>query len=198
MASQPIYGENGEVLDYYDDGIPEELQPAQVQETAPEQRTETPQPGLEAAQEEVAGSAPRPWVVPDMLKGANDLLIGMTVHHDDGDLQGPLVSLCVREIPDGTITVKTYRAAELSQRAFLDNLQKAIAVTMQAHFLAGAERQRRRLEEEAKRKVRQSQASTKPVSPPTPASTMVQPTTSPASPQALKPEKKYATVSMFD
>lgn len=184
---QPIYADTGEVVDHYDDGQAAEV--AQQEEPPAEQT----------------------WTVPDLLKGTSDLFIGMTVHHDDGHTQGPLVSLCVREVPDGPVTVKTFRAAELSEQAFLDNLQKAIAATMQVHFLAWAERQRKKLEEEAKRTARQS-STTKTTSTPAPAtplppkaSTAPKTPASSTSKAAPKPSKsaeknttKYATISMFD
>ncbi|GCE32012.1 hypothetical protein KDA_74960 [Dictyobacter alpinus] len=221
MASQPIYGDNGEIVDYYDDGLPDEQSPTLVK-TA-EQCEKMAQPQTEAEQEEPSENTARNWTVPDLLKGSNDLFIGVTIQHDDGDPQGPLVLLFAREVPDGVVHTKAFRAAELSQRAFLDNLQKAIAATMQLHFLAWSDRQRRRLEEEAKRKARPSQplpkssattalgaanahssstsatVSSTPQASPSPVPASTQKSSKATSKEATKkPEQKYATVSMFE
>lgn len=206
MALQPIYGEGDQIVDYYDDGQPEKQSPEQHEGT---------QAVEEVAPASPKGDSQKSWTVPDLLKGMNDLFIGITVHHDDGNAQGPLVSLFVREVPDGKVHVKTFRAAELSQQAFLDNLQKGIAITMQAHFLAWAEQQRKKLVEEEKRKVRQSSSTTKttakaepaptkvatPVAAPTPSvsTTPVQKTAkSPVTTKETEKKPKYATISMFD
>jgi hypothetical protein len=208
MAQQPIYGDNHEIIDYFDDGLPSEEASQETPEQEPVVQEPVATPPAEATQAAEA-TAPSTWTVPEMLKSANDLFVGTTVHHDDGDPQGPLISLFAREVPDGPVTVRTFRAAELSQHAFLDNLQKAIAVTMQAHFLVWAEKQRKRLEEEARRKARQPSA-TKPT-PPVAQATVTPPVQRPATPTptqkpATKPtpaqpageKKKYETVSLFD
>ena len=202
MALQPIYGEGEQIVDHYDDGLPEE----QHEQKGPVE--EIPPASLE-------GEPQNSWTVPDMLKGMNDLFMGITVHHDDGNPQGQLVSLFVREVPDGAVHVKTFRAAELSELAFLDNLQKGIAVTMQAHFLTWTEQQRKKLVEEEKRKARASTPTTKTVSTAPSTATKVASSVAPTSPlttsaPAQKPTKssvpakeaekkpKYATISMFD
>ena len=219
MALQPIYDDNGEVIDHFDDGLPEEQPAAPVKEAA-QQREEIPPAQTETRREEPSEVVPQSWTIPDLFKETTDLFIGTTIHHDDGDPQGPLISLFARELPDGMVHVKTFRAEELSQRAFLDNLQKGIAATMQAHFLAWAERQRKKLEDEAKRKARTTQASAKSsstgasvpttstasstgASVPTPSQTSSsaqaqKATKSVPKEAAKKPEQKYATVSMFD
>lgn len=202
MAQQPIYDE-GVIVDYFDDGSgeqpPEASEPEQVSEEAQE---ETPLvPETESPQEEAA----HPWKVPEMLR-TSDLFIGITMQHDDGNERGPLIVLHARELPEGNIHVKTFRAAELSRQAFLDDLQKGIASTMQTYLLAWADAQRKRLEEEAKRKARAAQAR-----PPTPAPSVPTATkqgTSAASPPRAAapsqkpskpaPDKKYTTLSMFD
>jgi hypothetical protein len=206
MALQPIYGDGGQIVDYYDDGLPEEQPPEQHEERLPVEETSP------AARE---GEPQNSWTVPDLLKGMNDLFIGITVHHDDGHPQGPLVSLFGRLVPDGEVHVRTFRAAELSQQTFLDNLQKGIAVTMQVHFLAWAEQQRKKLAEEEKRKARVSSSTTKTAAkaPPTPtkvatpvASTLTHASSASAQKTAksqvtteeTEKKPKYATLSMFD
>ncbi|GHP00681.1 hypothetical protein KSF_107280 [Reticulibacter mediterranei] len=207
MARQPIYDE-GVIVDYYDDGFPEEHPPAPVGETE-----EPPREDPQAAPTDALPLASPTWTVPDLLKRTNDLFIGTTIHHDDGHPQGPLISLFARELPEGgSVQVKTFRTAELSEQAFLDHLQQAIVATMQAYFLAWADRERKRLEDEAKRRARASQAPTKvtqTTAPSTPtvtktaqktgvvASTPAK-TASPVKEAEKKPEQKYATISMFE
>jgi hypothetical protein len=153
--------------------------------------------------------------VPDLLKEI-DLFIGTTIHHDNNNPQGPLISLFVRELPDGAILVRTFRATDLSERAFLDNLQKGVAVTMQAYLMTKAEQQRRRLEEDAKRKVRVSSTKTPPAEASAPTkvastnapkiSTKPSLATTPAptpkserkAPKEAEKKPKYETISMFD
>lgn len=115
MVLQPIYGEDGEVIDHFDDGLLEEQPAAPVKEAA-QQREEIPPPQTEARQEEPFEVAPQSWTIPDLFKGTTDLFIGTTVHHDDGDPQGPLISLFAREQPDGMVHVKTFVARERGSR----------------------------------------------------------------------------------
>lgn len=217
---QPIYGENGEIVDYYDDGSPEEHPPEQAPGVSPAQQKAPhplPPPELPPTEEPVepAVGVSYSWRVPAILQGTNDLFVGVTAHHDDGNPQGPLVSVFVREVPDGAIKTHFYRAAELSQRAFLDDIQKAIAATMQSYLLDWADRQRKKLEEEAKRKARQATASARIPTPAKPAATTQpvataqpaaskpplptkEPTRTPPPAPPKKNPPKYVTTSMFE
>ena len=223
MAQQPIYGDNGEVVDYYEDGSREEQSPEQASGASPAQQTTPPPippaeppPSADEPDEPAAGVS-YSWQVPNILQGANDLFLGITVHSYDGHLQGPLVSVVVREVPDGSIKTNFYRAAELSQNAFLDDIQKGIAATMQSYLLDWADRQRKKLEEEAKRKARQATAAARIPTPARPATTTNQPpvanqpattrpptvkeqpkTPPPAPASAKKNPPKYVATSMFE
>lgn len=157
MATVPITDESGTVVDEYEDGTGEDVTEAvEAGDDAAALHSEQGAPGEEVQSVPAAsvGAAPapsQPWFPPSVLKG--DLFLGVTIHDWDGNARGPLVSLCLPR-SGGQPVVKTYRAADLTRQHFLDGLQSGIAAAFQAHLLALAEQERKRLEEEAKRKAR--------------------------------------------
>lgn len=283
MALQPIYGENHQVVDYFDDGnagqaagelppppqptIPQaggqdvpppqpqhedmtpslpppmhqheeeespELQEEEESAEIQEQQEELESPELQEEQDQHEGQdehedspsetdtgQPSAWMVPAILKRhTGDVFLGTTIHHDDGDPRGPLISVFVRDLPDGPVPifVKTFRADELSKNSFLDTLQTALAAVMQQHLLGWADQERQKLAQQARQKTRPSSAATptvstvqtpKPVSTSPSTSSQTPPASAPAQAQMQKSPKsstaatgttppKYAAVSMFD
>jgi len=187
--------------------IPEEEQPVDTTDE-PAQLADT------MVQEDEEPIAPllHAWSVPPILTGTNDLYIGTTLHHDESDAKDPLISLFIREVPTGDQTiVRTFRADELSDQTFLDNMQKAFAKIMQDYLLAWTQReqkQRDKVVADQKRKARQAaQPAVKPttstsVPTTTTATHEEKPKTSPAAPPppVKKPEGKppeFVTNSLF-
>ncbi|SRR5579884_3108657 len=217
MALLPITDENGTVIDEYDDGRGEEQasEPsappssvAQASSTVASHVPAAPPP----VQAHVAPATPAGSAEDPTSFEASDVFIGITLHRQDGHPQGRLVSVCIHNF-SGIPVVKTFREADLSTKARLDNMQKAIQTTMQPFFLDLSNRRQKKLEQEAKR----AQATTRQIPPARPAqppssSTQTSqksapPTSSAAAAQPAaktaekkKPERpasKYQQISMF-
>lgn len=132
--------------------VVEEEQPAeQVSITEAEQSVdEEPAEQVEIHEDEDIALLPHTWTVPPILTGTNDLFIGTTLHHEEGDARGPLISQFIREVPTGNETlVRTFRADELSDQTFLDTIQKAFAKTMQDYQLAWTQQQQKQQRDKA-------------------------------------------------
>ncbi len=209
MALLPITDENGTVIDEYDDGRGEEQASEPSAPPSPVPAASPPPP----VQAHVAPAAPTAGSAEDPTSfEASDVFIGITLHRQDGHPQGRLVSVCIHNF-SGIPVVKTFREADLSVKARLDNMQKAIQTTMQPFFLDLSNRRQKKLEQEAKR----AQATTRQITPARPAQPpssstqesqkLAPPTSSAAAAQPAaktaekkKPERpasKYQQISMF-
>ena len=203
MAIQPVTNAQGEVIDEYGDGqlnapAPESHAARQQEqppggppvgsqptpaETAPDPTTLMSQrepPGHQAQQPASAGKAEKEDPT-DFEQ--SDVKIEILLHRAGGDPQGRLVSVLIHNF-SGPPATQDFREADLSDRARLDSIHRAIYPVMQRFLLDLAARKQKKLEEEAKRAPRPtpkavsspsaSQAAPPPTKPVPPASTRQQ------------------------
>jgi len=204
MALQPITNKQGEVIDEYDDGQPnapapeshaahQQEQPpggppvGSVQasaETAPDPTTLISQrePPTSSTQQPASAGKAEKEDPTDFEQ--SDVKIEILLHRASGDPQGRLVSVLIHNF-SGPPATQDFREADLTDKARLDSVHRAIYPVMQRFLLDLAARKQKKLEEEAKRAPRpapkavsspsSSQAAPPPTKPVPPASTRQQP-----------------------
>jgi len=223
MAIQPITNKQGEVIDEYDDGQPDAPAPeshaAHQQEQPPggppvssEQAPADTAPDpttLISQREPPASSAQQPASAGKAEKEDptdfehSDVKIEILLHRAGGDPQGRLVSVLIHNFSGPPVT-QDFREADLTDRARLDSIHRAIYPVMQRFLLDLAARKQKKLEEEAKRAPRPAP---KAVSSPSslqaapPASTRQQPTPEAEKEGGRKKETgkqgKYQSIPLF-
>jgi hypothetical protein len=154
MTLQPVT-EDGQIVDYFDDGHteasedgaeaasaavgPEREEPATDEQAA----SPTPQPSQPASARKVTQEDPTDF-------DASDVKIEILLHRADGHPQGRLVSVFIHNF-SGTPMAQDFREADLSDKARLDSIHRAIYPVMQRFLLDLSARKQKKLEEEAKR-----------------------------------------------
>ncbi len=204
MAIQPVTNAQGEVIDEYDDGQPDapapESRAAHQQgqppggppvdsrqapaETAPDPTTLISQrePPASSVQQPVSAGKAEKEDPTDFEQ--SDVKIEILLHRAGGDPQGRLVSVLIHNF-SGPPATQDFREADLTDRARLDSIHRAIYPVMQRFLLDLAARKQKKLEDEAKRAPRPtpkavsspsaSQAAPPPTKPVPPALTRQQP-----------------------
>lgn len=220
MAKQPII-ENGEIVDEYDDDPDATQEEGEVAEVVlPDAETVVspePEPMLATEAAAVPVAVPRPLPKEDFTDFTqSDVSIQIVLYREDGDPQGRLVSVIVHNFsPDLPPVIEEFREAQLTDKARLDSIQRAIYPVMQRflHELAG--RKQKKQEEEAKRAQRSTPrpaaptspsvappSASPPASPPAPTAAP-QPTATPqkgqpaAAKDSGKKKQKYQPIPMF-
>ncbi len=230
MAIRPVTNELGEVIDEYDDGQPNASAPeshaAHQQgqppgsppagseqapvETAPDPATliSQRQPPAHPAQQPASAGKAEKEDPTDFEQ--SDVKIEILLHRAGGDPQGRLVSVLIHNF-SGPPATQDFREADLSDRARLDSIHRAIYPVMQRFLLDLAARKQKKLEEEAKRAPRPapkavsspsaSQATPPPTKPVPPVSTRQQPPPEAekegGSKQGTGKQGKYQSIPLF-
>ena len=191
MAMQPITDAQGHIIDEYDDNEPEEAKPDHLIE--PSSDITVPEAALpvRVQKEDVTDF------------DQSDVVIQITLQRADGHPQGRLVSVVIHNF-SGQPMIQDYREAELTDKARLDTIQRAIYPVMQRFLLDLAGRKQKKLEEEAKRVSRgmvqptPKVVVTTPATTPAPSTTLHQPTPQPPTGKENgKKKPKYQTIPMF-
>jgi hypothetical protein len=164
MTMQPITDDKGLVVDEYDDGKAE-----QEHEQNVSGQLETP--GTQQSPSQVASSkadttlqetsvqmklqAPSPTSAVMRSEDttdfdASDVLIQIMLQRADGHPQGRLVSVVIHNF-SGQPVIQDFREAELTDKARLDSIHRAIYPMMQRFLLELSARKQKKLEEETKR-----------------------------------------------
>jgi len=204
MALRPVTNEQGDIIDEYDDGQPNasaaESQAVHQQEqppggppadgrqapaeTAPDPTTLISQrePPVQPAQQPAGVGKVEKEDPTDFER--SDVKIEILLHRASGDSQGRLVSVLIHNF-SGPPATQDFREADLTDKARLDSIHRAIYPVMQRFLLDLAARKQKKLEEEAKRSPRPApkaasspsttQAAPPPTKPVPPASTRQQP-----------------------
>ena len=161
MTLQPVT-EDGQIVDYFDDGHTEasedgaDAAPAAVGPEREEPATDeqaaspAPQPSQPASARKVTQEDPTDF-------DASDVKIEILLHRADGHPQGRLVSVFIHNF-SGTPMAQDFREADLSDKARLDSIHRAIYPVMQRFLLELSARRQKKLEEEAKRAPRPAPA----------------------------------------
>ena len=175
MVLQPIT-EGGEVVDYFDDGQTAPTENDEAQKLSPAAGSSSPaaqqdptapapaavfptaQPGTHHEAEQEAKGTPEPQTAPAVKVqkedttdfDASDVKIEIMLHRADGDAQGRLVSVIIHNF-SGTPMTQDFREVDLSDKARLDSIHRAIYPVMQRFLLDLSARRQKKLEEEARR-----------------------------------------------
>ena len=219
MTMQPITDETGEVVDEFDDGHSES--PAEEGPPAPASSAEDEE-GQVVLPEQGAPTAPAPAQPTSAARvtkedptdfDESDVKIEILLHRADGNPQGRLVSVLIHNF-SGPPMAQDFREAELSDKARLDSIQRAIYPVMQRFLLELSARRQKKLEDEAKRAPRAAPAAssqaatttpaklapaTAPAQPPAPASSAAAPSTATGAKASEKKKEggKYQSIPLF-
>jgi len=172
MTLEPIAGEDGSIVDYFETDqqpVPPiaPTQTSQVSEQEqPVEEEELPEVVAGAVLPEGATAAlpPEPVGQPANLTPTtpredttdfdlSDIEIRILLQRTDGDPRGRSVSVVIHNF-SGNPVVRDFREEDLTDTARLDAIQRAIYPTMQAFLLELAERKQKKLAEAAKRTTR--------------------------------------------
>lgn len=123
-----------------------------------------------------------------------DIEIRILLQRADGDPRGRLVSVLIHNF-SGTPVTQDFREADLTDKARLDSIQRAIYPPMQRFLMDLTERRRKKLEDEAKRASRTVPPAANKL--PTPASPTPapQPAVPPAAPSQAAPASTAQTTT---